>query len=644
MKYPIILLCLVCLVPLSAQNTDSLWAEYKNESLSNDIRLKSLHRLAQHIRGHNPDSAFRLSLMEQEFAQRVGDSIWLGHALNLQGGILAAKNDFAGAMDKFYRLLELRTNLNDTSGIAGAYNNIGNIYYYKGDYPTALEFYIRSLQYEELDPTEKGLAASFLNIGSVYALQKDFIHAREYFERALNKYIELKDDSGIANCYSNLGNVYKSLKDLPQAKDYFLRAIALMKETGNQYGLATAHANLAKVYLELDEHEKMFDAFNACERIRVKLDDQLGLSSLWISRGLTYTINGNHDMARKECGKALRVAESLGVLSEITDACDCLYRAYKGLGMDEMALTYFERHSVLQDSLAKDETKLQLQVMEFRNQVKEDSVKREAEKTALALTHQKQLTKGKGTRNLYLSMGIVLILVAGGLYMLFHKARESRKATDEVLLNILPASIAEELMKTGKVEAQEFGNVTILFTDIVGFTQVSARLPPQQLMDALNEIYSYFDEIMSKYGIEKIKSIGDAYMAAGGLPVSNEITVKNTVLAALEIQDFMHKRKEIRKQKGLTAFDMRVGVHTGPVVAGIIGVKKFHYDVWGDTVNTANRMETNGEAGRVNISSSTYEFIKDDPDFIFEQRTKIPVKGKGEMQMYFVNSVRSSGA
>jgi ligand-binding sensor domain-containing protein/class 3 adenylate cyclase len=217
-----------------------------------------------------------------------------------------------------------------------------------------------------------------------------------------------------------------------------------------------------------------------------------------------------------------------------------------------------------------------------------------------------------------------------------------RKQKDEVenlLLNILPAEVAEELKVKGSAEAQQFDEVTVLFTDFKGFTQLSEKMSPKELVFVINEYFSAFDHIMVKYGVEKIKTIGDAYMAVGGLPVTTSTHAMDVISAAIEIQQFMAEQKSRKEAKNELFFDIRIGIHTGPVVAGIVGVKKFAYDIWGDTVNTASRMESNGEVGKINISQTTYTLVKD--KFNCVERGKIQVKGKGEVEMYFVDSLIS---
>jgi len=209
--------------------------------------------------------------------------------------------------------------------------------------------------------------------------------------------------------------------------------------------------------------------------------------------------------------------------------------------------------------------------------------------------------------------------------------------TDALLANVLPRNTADEIMTKGKAEKVKYNFVTVLFSDIQGFTQIAEEMNPELLIDELDKFFLQFDTVVEKYGIEKIKTVGDAYMCAGGLPEKNRTNPVEVILAALEMQEYMKKIKEMSEIQGMKHWDIRIGIHTGTVVAGVVGHKKLSYDIWGDTVNTASRMESSGEAGKVNISGTTYEFVKD--FFICEHRGKMPVKYKGELDMYFVKEI-----
>jgi adenylate cyclase len=212
-----------------------------------------------------------------------------------------------------------------------------------------------------------------------------------------------------------------------------------------------------------------------------------------------------------------------------------------------------------------------------------------------------------------------------------------KEKTEALLANVLPKNTADEIMLKGKATKIKYNFVTVLFSDIQGFTQIAEEMNPEVLIDELDKFFFHFDSVVEKYRIEKIKTIGDAYMCAGGIPEKNRTNPVEVILAALEMQQYMNKLKESSLLQGMKYWDIRIGIHTGTVIAGVVGHKKLSYDIWGDTVNTASRMESSGEAGKINISGTTYEFARD--FFICEHRGKMPVKYKGEIDMYFVRGI-----
>jgi len=216
------------------------------------------------------------------------------------------------------------------------------------------------------------------------------------------------------------------------------------------------------------------------------------------------------------------------------------------------------------------------------------------------------------------------------------KSEAAKKQSEDLLLNILPSEVAEEIKTTGTAKAKSFTMVTVMFTDFKDFTSVSERVSAELLVEEIHTCFSAFDHIVQKHKVEKIKTIGDAYLCASGLPVSNYTHAVDMLNAAFEIRSYMLQRKKEKEARGEIPFEIRIGIHTGPVVAGIVGVRKYAYDIWGDTVNMASRIESNGEPGKINISGTTYELVKNKFDCTY--RGKIPAKNKGEIDMYFVET------
>ncbi len=326
------------------------------------------------------------------------------------------------------------------------------------------------------------------------------------------------------------------------------------------------------------------------------------------------------------------------------DAAEVLYYAYNAKGDKAKALEYHILFHQLSEKahnqdLAKKLTRMELQ-SKFENERKIAAAQRAASEAELNAQIENQKLMKKAS---LIGIGLLSVIALLAIFAFFQKQKDNRliaaekKKSDELLLNILPAEIAQELKDSGKSKAKNYERATVLFADIKNFTGAAESMNPEQLVEEIDFYFQKFDNIVGKYNIEKIKTIGDAYLCVGGLPVPDHDNAINVVQAALDMQIFMEQVQQQRKQEGKIYFEIRIGIHTGPLVAGIVGLRKFAYDIWGDTVNVAARMEQHGEEGRINITGSTYELVKD--KFACTYRGKIEAKNKGEIDMYFVDRV-----
>jgi class 3 adenylate cyclase len=301
-------------------------------------------------------------------------------------------------------------------------------------------------------------------------------------------------------------------------------------------------------------------------------------------------------------------------------------------------------YSRLSDSLANFKTDSIQSAFELG--LKEKEIK--LSKADLQIAEQ-EIGRQKLVRNAFLVGFALVVTLIGILYRDYknkiktNKLLDQRKAEIEgLLLNILPFEVAAELQKTGKSQPRYYESTTVMFTDFVGFSRIAETLTPQEITAELNEFFTEMDEIIDKYGIEKIKTIGDSYMCAGGIPTPSTTHPIDMVRAGLEIVEYLRKKNKAREEAGLAQWEIRMGLNTGSLVAGVVGKKKYAYDIWGSAVNIASRMESNGQPGMLNISASTYELIKD--QFECEYRGKIYAKNVGEIDMYFVKRELTNGS
>ena len=645
MKTQLTIILIAFSFSISAQiKLDSLYAVWQDQSQEDSTRVGAYKDYIWHgFLFSKPDSAFILAERLYEFAnqqnylsanaqglyiqgislhqrgiysealvyykngsdqfEEIGDQEGIASCLNATGLIYLYKNDYSKALNYFTRSLKIRNEINDRQGVASVLNNIGYIYHNQRDYPNALDYYSQSLEIREDIGDQQGIATSLINIGEVYTAQDDYLKSLDYYSRSLKLFEEIDNQQGVASALNNFGYAYRNQGDYPNALNYYLQSLKIREDMGDQHGITTSLNNIGNIY----------------------------------------KIMGNYPKAIAYCKNGLELANRVGLLLEQKEGCKCLYDVYKAIGNGNKALEYHELLTVIEDSLNAEGTSKKLLEMEFQKQITVDSLAQVEKDRLVQKANDDEVRKKNKTINIAIGGVLIFMILAGGFFSRWRYIKKSRDIiskekdrSENLLLNILPPEIAEELKTKGRSDARDFDRVSILFTDFKSFTEASVKLSAQDLVSEINACFEVFDGIMDKYGIEKIKTIGDAYMAAGGLPVPSDGSTKNTVLAALDMQTFISRRKVEMETLGKHSFEMRAGIHTGPVVAGIVGVKKFQYDIWGDTVNTASRMESNGQIGKVNISKHTYELIKDDPQFIFESRGKIKAKGKGEIEMYFV--------
>jgi adenylate cyclase len=629
----------------SQSSIDSLYTVWKDKTQKKSDRgfayLNYIYELKPEV---YPDSILKLSRELYNFSLKNKDTIGTIDVLSLIGYTYFETGNYPKAVDSYNEAITFAKTINDSSGLANLYLKLGIIHHDNGDLIKGIDFYQKSEElYIEIED-EIGLGSIYNEFGSLYLAEGDFDKSLEYYQKSLQMCQDKNDMDDCSAQLSNLGSLFFGKKEYSKAREYYHRSLEISKKLKSRYGIADSYSGIGQTFFEEGENDKALEFLNKSLDIYKSMDNVLGVAINLLNLGYIYIDKKQFRKAIKYCGESLEITKSIGDFDSQLEPSECLYEAYKAIGNPSKALYYLENRQVIFDSLKLAKTSKKLQKIEFQKKQATDSLLQVKKDLKIKLDHQIQITKKDKNRNIVISIGILFLILASGFFARWKLVKKSKRIiekekerSDNLLLNILPAEIAEELKIKGKADAKDFDLVSILFTDFKGFTEASENLTAQELIEEINICFKAFDYICEKYNIEKIKTIGDAYMAAGGLPIPSNASVKNTVLAALEMQAFIKNRILEKIDNDEIPFEMRLGVHTGPVVAGIVGVKKFQYDIWGDTVNTASRMESSGEIGKVNISETTYELLKNDPEFEFDYRGKIEAKGKGKIKMYFIS-------
>ncbi len=608
---------------------------------------------------------------------QLGDKKGVASLYNNIGNLHTELNDHVTALVNFRKSLRLREDMKDTIRAARIYYNIGLVHENMGNYPEALDFALKYLSTSEGQGDEFEIANAENLLGNIKSELERHEEAEQHYLKSLQLREKLGDEWELAISYNNFGNAKdtwgeQSLnrEDFEEAKihfnealEYYGKALKIYEAFEDENGLSMSfnniglvHKNIGSLYLDLKDAEKASEHFKIAHsflgrslEIREKLADKKGIMEVYNGIGDVLRRERKLDEALIFTYDYLAIAEELSDQKFIQQAYKDLSRVYAEMENYKQAYHFRKKYDELRYARLDEDRVIQIARREaiFGDEKKQREI--DEQKIALQL-QESQLSQTRMQRNSIIAGALGLFLIALLLlnrYRFKSKVNEQlekknkiieieQKKSDDLLLNILPAATAEELKQHGKAKAKYYDSVTVLFSDFEAFTNISEKLPPEDLVSELDNCFRAFDNIVGKYGIEKIKTIGDAYMCAGGLPSPSDSHPVDVVNAAIEMLQFVGSLQANDNGKKHPAFRVRIGIHTGPVVAGIVGSKKFAFDIWGDTVNIASRMESGSEAGRINISQNTYDLVKDHFDCTY--RGKIKAKNKGEIDMYFIET------
>jgi adenylate cyclase len=587
--------------------------------------------------------------------------------------------NYSKALDCYLKALAYAEQMKNKNAITIYLNHLGRVFMFLGDYPKALEYYQKALAISEAQGLRNATARQLRNIGNTYNKMGDYPKAIEYLTHSQQLFDSLGYTEGEMISLGIIGSVYFNMADYEKALAFLKNALAMSRQAGNKRQESINLLNIGKTYREASDNVLLKAGLKPADRNAKSLEylwlgqqtakeiNDAGTEKLaWKDLSDTYEQHGNYISAYQAYKQYIVLRDSIEgsetkntiAIKEIQFDFDkretklvyeqqltfeklrqqeLLTRQQQlDLDLKQQQLVLSQQEKNLQHLVfLKTQAELQQQRIAGENQqalsAKKDaelkllSKEKALQEIQLELTTNELAAKESQRNGFIIGTGLLLFFATAVVVGLQRTSAEKKKS-EMLLLNILPTEVAMELKQTGESIAKQYNHVSVLFTDFVNFTGISEQLSPTELVAEVHKNFTAFDAIIEKHGLEKIKTIGDAYLAVCGLPNETTDHAQRVAKAALDIREYMNKDGH--------KFQIRIGINSGPVVAGIVGVKKYAYDIWGDTVNTASRMESCSEAGKINISEATYELIKN--DFTCKHRGKVNAKNKGEVDMYFV--------
>ncbi|NJY62742.1 tetratricopeptide repeat protein [Salinimicrobium sp. CDJ15-81-2] len=530
------------------------------------------------------------------------------------------------------RAIEVAKASSNEEGLLNAFQIHGVAWRYKADYTKALEYLFMALELAEKLNIPEEIGSLNIEIGNVYSVSGNNELALVYYSRGLNVLREQGNDHLFGKGLFNLADDMLKNGMIDSSFAYTKEAQGIFRKHKDTLAEAYALGNLGMIYARRGENKKAGNHLIAAIDLLEKEKDYSAITEYLSSMADIYLDDGNERAAIFYGERSLETAENYNLRGNLQDIHLKLSNIYEGAGNTAQAFDHFKQYVLYKDSIRNIQS-----IEEMANLRSDFEISRK--QIQVDLLNEQQANQ----RNVVIAVSVALFLIALLAFGLYRRNKhigrtkkiieKEKNRSDLLLLNILPQETAMELKEQGKVQAKRFEAVTILFTDFQNFTHFSENLSPEELVKSVDFYFSKFDEIVEQHGLEKIKTVGDAFMCAAGVPFPVEDHAERTLAAACDMVAFVKDAKKLDTADE-TRFDIRIGINSGPVVAGVVGSKKWAYDIWGDAVNIAARMESCSQSGEINISENTYDLIKD--KFDCHYRGEIMVKNKGMMKMYFV--------
>ena len=608
-----------------------------NTSIPDTSRIDVLDQLSQQYYSIDLDSSILYSTQAHDLAIEINDLERTAYMLKNMGIAYYYKGEYLKVIENWTASLDIFRLINHPKGESNLLSNLGSVYNITGDYTKAIDHHLECLRIAEKTDDVLRKATVLQNIGAVYSNMEEYEKSREYYIQALDLCEELEYEKCIGLVNMNLSEVAREKGDYEEAKRFIQMAVNTF-EKNNYPELPEAKINLSEISNLQENYSQALTEAQEGLQIALEKDTKGFVHRAHVVAGKALNGLGNHQKALSSFQKAADLQEGIGITGDLQEAFIGLKESYEYLGDYKNALLAQDSLIAINKHIYDNDKNKNISNLELTFNL-------EKKENEIALLNA-DVEKAQIQRNFFTAISLFLFMLIGGIGYMYQYSRkknkiinEEKNKSDGLLKNILPPETAEELKKNGVVQPKRHEFTTVLFTDFVGFTKISSEHSPETIVSSVDYYFKEFDKIITRNQLEKIKTIGDAYMCAGGLhrfDSDSQLVTLNTLKAATEIIEFTRTTLAFPPE-GIVTFEVRIGIDSGPVVAGVVGQTKFQYDIWGDTVNVASRMETNCEPNKINVSENVYDLIKSKQDFAF--RGEIDVKNRGKMKMYYLNEV-----